>query len=200
MSIALGKRGTKTVMVEAAIGLFREKGVDNVSVKEICDSAHVTRNAFYYHFKTKELLFDAIGDYLTRYAKNHIKTLFERNSAYHHIWEIYKPFLEYQIYLGPDIMNHCCLSRTCKGRADTYMYIDEEMIGNLKTLVEIAKKNGEVTSQAESDALAYESYAIVRGHNIGWCFRWGESDLLRDAMKALDTLFVPNPGYRLVRD
>lgn len=40
---------------------------------------------------------------------------------------------------------------------------------------------------------------IVRGNNIKWCYRWGESDLLGDAKKALDTLFLPLDEYRLVK-
>ena len=40
---------------------------------------------------------------------------------------------------------------------------------------------------------------IVRGNNIKWFHRWGESDLLGDAKKALDTLFLPLDEYRLVK-
>ena len=40
---------------------------------------------------------------------------------------------------------------------------------------------------------------IVRGNNIKWCYRWGESDFLGDAKKALETLFLPMDKYRLER-
>ena len=40
---------------------------------------------------------------------------------------------------------------------------------------------------------------IVRGNNIKWCYRWGKSDFLGDAKKALDTLFLPLDEYRLVK-
>ena len=40
---------------------------------------------------------------------------------------------------------------------------------------------------------------IVRGNNIKWCYRWGESDFLGDVKKALDTLFLPLDEYRLVK-
>ena len=40
---------------------------------------------------------------------------------------------------------------------------------------------------------------IVRGNNIKWCYMWGKSDLLGDAKKALETLFLPMDKYRLER-
>lgn len=49
---------------------FKERGTEHVSVKDICDEAGVTRNAFYYHFESKDLLFDAIGDYVSMVSKS----------------------------------------------------------------------------------------------------------------------------------
>ena len=40
-------------MIEKAIALFKENGTEHVSVKDICDEAGVSRNAFYYHFESK---------------------------------------------------------------------------------------------------------------------------------------------------
>lgn len=48
------KTNKKTLLFQTALGLFRERGYDNVSVKDICEAAGVTRNAFYYHYKSKE--------------------------------------------------------------------------------------------------------------------------------------------------
>ena len=51
----------------------------------------------------------------------------------------------------------------------------------------------------ERDVDNVSTMDIVRGNNIKWCYRWGESDFLGDAKKALETLFLPMDKYRLER-
>lgn len=192
------KKDTRSEMIRTAIELFKEKGVADVSISEICKKAHVTRNAFYYYFQSKELLFDSIGDYLTDISKKQIVFVREANSAYRQIWEIYRPFLENQLLLGADIMNHCCFSRTSKGSSDTYMYVDERTADLLRASIDIAKQNGEIRTIASTEDLVWASYAIIRGNNIKWCFRYGESDLIGDAKNSLNTLFIPVEDKKLV--
>ncbi len=190
------KKDTRFVIVETAIRLFSESTVEDVPVSAICSKANVTRNAFYYYFQTKNQLFDAIGDYITEEAKRRID-LSSDASSYRRIWEFYRPFLEYQIELGPDIMNHCCFSRTSKGHADFYSYVDARTAASLKLLIELAKANREITTPADPESLVWASYAVVRGNNIKWCFQWGQSDLIGDCKATLNTLFLPTEGFAL---
>lgn len=191
------RKETRSEIIRTAIELFKEKGVNPVSISEICKKAHVTRNAFYYYFQTREVLFDAIGDYMSDTAKSQIVFIKEKNSAFKQIWEIYRPFLEFQLEFGADIMNHCCFSRTSKGTADTYMYVDERTAELLRASIEIAKQNGEIKTTAPTEDLVWSSYAVIRGFNIKWCFRYGESDLIGDAKQGLNTLFLPTEGNKL---
>lgn len=125
------KAGTRTLMIEKAIALFKERGTEHVSVKDICDEAGVTRNAFYYHFESKDLLFDAIGDYVSMVSKKRIATLYGCKSYFQQFWEFYKAYLLTEIEMGSDIMNHICISRTMKGRADYFSYIDDELAAKM---------------------------------------------------------------------
>ncbi len=167
------KTDTRTLLVLKAIKLFKERGVDNVSIMDIVKYSKLTRNAFYYHFSSKEELFDAIGDYLTAKAKEETEYFLREKSAYRKIWDLYRPFFEMQLDMGPDIMNHCNLARSLKGKADNYMFVDEKMQKNLEILIDIAKENGEIKSTAPTPDLAEASYAIVRGNNIKWVLQMG---------------------------
>ena len=94
-------------------------------------------------------------------------------------------------------MNHCCFSRTSKGRADFYSYVDARTAASLKLLIELAKANREITTPADPESLVWASYAVVRGNNIKWCFQWGQSDLIGDCKATLNTLFLPTEGFAL---
>jgi TetR/AcrR family transcriptional repressor of nem operon len=54
---------TRQQIVKSASALFRERGVDGVSVAEVVDKAGLTHGGFYKHFESKEaLLTEAIAD------------------------------------------------------------------------------------------------------------------------------------------
>jgi AcrR family transcriptional regulator len=49
-------------MLEAAIELFRNQGIEVTTVQEICDRADVARKTFFNHFSTKQRLLHAITE------------------------------------------------------------------------------------------------------------------------------------------
>jgi len=51
---------TRDVILQAARGLFTSKGFANTAVREICREAGVTAPVLYYHFGSKEGLFEAV--------------------------------------------------------------------------------------------------------------------------------------------
>jgi TetR/AcrR family transcriptional repressor of nem operon len=52
--------GTSTQIVEAADRLFYEKGFEHTSFTHIADAVQLSKGNFYYHFKTKDELLDAV--------------------------------------------------------------------------------------------------------------------------------------------
>lgn len=51
------QRRTRQALLEAAVGLFSERGLEGASVDEIAQAAGYTKGAFYANFKSKEELF-----------------------------------------------------------------------------------------------------------------------------------------------
>ena len=56
------KQQTRAALVNAALELFAEQGLDVPSLDAICDRAGFTRGAFYVHFKTREDILVAVMD------------------------------------------------------------------------------------------------------------------------------------------
>ncbi len=56
------KQLTRAAIVQAALELFAEQGLDLPSLDAICDRAGYTRGAFYVHFKTREDILVAVMD------------------------------------------------------------------------------------------------------------------------------------------
>jgi AcrR family transcriptional regulator len=55
---------TRNALIEAARGLFSERGYAGVSTEEIVQAAGVTRGALYHHFRDKQDLFTAVVEQL----------------------------------------------------------------------------------------------------------------------------------------
>lgn len=53
---------TEENLRNALISLLHEKELKKITVKDICDKAKCSRNAFYFHYQYKEDLYDAIID------------------------------------------------------------------------------------------------------------------------------------------
>jgi TetR/AcrR family transcriptional regulator, transcriptional repressor for nem operon len=51
---------TRDRIVEAADGLFYRRGFDHTSFADIADAVQLSRGNFYYHFKTKDEILDAV--------------------------------------------------------------------------------------------------------------------------------------------
>ena len=73
---------TKRRIFTTAIKLFAEKGYDNAGIEEITAVAGVAKGSLYYHFETKEELFDLLLEEGLKLLKNSIEIKFkECNNA-----------------------------------------------------------------------------------------------------------------------
>jgi AcrR family transcriptional regulator len=60
--INLGKRSrTRALLMDAAVTVFAERGIEAASISEITATAGVSNGIFYYHFKSKAELLDVVG-------------------------------------------------------------------------------------------------------------------------------------------
>ena len=53
-------RATRDQIVEAADRLFYRQGYEHTSFSDIADVVRISRGNFYYHFKTKDEILDAV--------------------------------------------------------------------------------------------------------------------------------------------
>ena len=53
-------KATREDIVEAADGLFYRHGFDHTSFADIAETVRISRGNFYYHFKTKDQILDAV--------------------------------------------------------------------------------------------------------------------------------------------
>lgn len=73
---------TRERIVEAAAELFRKNGFHSTSLSQILKEAGLTKGGFYFHFKSKEELGDAVIDYMREYwIKNVLNEVAKESGA-----------------------------------------------------------------------------------------------------------------------
>jgi len=70
-AIVIGKKGeaTRSQILAAALKLFRERGFDAATMRDIADSAGMSLGASYYYFPSKESIVSAYYDYVQQEHK-----------------------------------------------------------------------------------------------------------------------------------
>lgn len=68
------ERSTRQRIIEAADRLFYQHGFEHTSFSDIADSVKLSRGNFYYHFKTKDEILQAVIDYRLDITKTLLKT------------------------------------------------------------------------------------------------------------------------------
>lgn len=69
---------TKRIIFKTAIKLFAEKGYENTGIEEITSVAGFAKGSLYYHFDTKEDLFDLLLEEGTKLLYNSIEIKFKK--------------------------------------------------------------------------------------------------------------------------
>jgi AcrR family transcriptional regulator len=112
---------TRTHIMEAAMGLFAQKGFEVTSVSDICETAGVSKGAFYHHFPSKQAIFqqgmeawvESIDRQLTLVRETGVKVPEALAQMTHMMPEVYQAamgglpiFLEFlsHSYRDPDIL------------------------------------------------------------------------------------------------
>ena len=86
---------TRHRIVMAAVELFRKNGFHNTSLTQILDAAEITKGGFYFHFKSKEALGDAVIEFMKDFwIQNVLKKIAEEKGALKKIERMFEIMIE----------------------------------------------------------------------------------------------------------
>lgn len=179
---------TRAALVEAALALFDEKGVEATSVDEITTTAAVAKGTFYVHFQRKQ-------DILLEQAARLVTEL-------QHDPDIAEPDPDPAVALGAlaDRLASIMTPRTVRGRAIREIIGNREqwlrVLGDRPTLAKIIRpimERGQATGALRTDLstarLAHGLTILWLDTIIGWSERPEPRDLGEELHAAL-TLFL----------
>ncbi len=152
---------TKRRIFNTAIKLFSEKGYENTSIEEITAVAGVAKGSLYYHFPTKEDVFDFLVDNAAKLLSNSIEIKFRHcNNSLEKLQAIMmvqiKSIIRYEDFLVV-VLNHILgeTPRSKKCQKELFNYI-----GKIEDVIKEGIEEG-IFYEGDPEALASGIFGVT---------------------------------------
>ena len=163
---------SKELIIDTALRLFREQGIDNVGVREISAEIGMTTGTIYYHFKSKEDLINEFYNGMDDELGETLEKLLSSESAVEAIIRFFADTMGDHIeHEGVDFTAHRML------RMKRTTNEDRKLIRGVEKLVARAQENGELVPSPAADEIRRYVFLVFRGVMYDWCVHEGEFDI-----------------------
>ncbi len=165
---------TKEKIIEEATKLFVRKSFKGTSIQDITDAVHVTKGAFYWHFKSKDALLDTIIDEYERVAVDQV--IVELGQGQGSFTEKYRQFHKITTEFAFKYRDFCVGFMTLAAElmgSETHhqrriLAIYAKLLHFFESLIEQGKREGSVGKDVDSEMTAHFVNAIQNGMLLEW--------------------------------
>lgn len=184
---------TKNNIVKATMQLANDKGLDQVSVKAICETAGISKNTFYQYFDNKEAVFGesfASSDEEKMTALPEIFLTFD--SPLEQLWEFIKIDINRQMSLGPKLIGYFSVMNV---QYDSFYIEDEEHLSPSLSIALAMIKKMQRLNEIKNSSDAFLILRIICGCFIGIDLRWtktnGGFDFKKEVYDQMMAVLIP---------
>ncbi|HAX51743.1 TetR/AcrR family transcriptional regulator [Muricomes intestini] len=162
---------TKITIINTAIGLFKDKGYQNVSIKDICDSLNIQRGTFYYHFNSKDAIIDSFYDDI-EIPQQYQSKIITTDNCWLKLWLLFKPTIDWTVEMGSDILSTIIMINLQNGRSTFFPSAEDSTKENTLQIIKKGQREGQfLNSRAPLDI-----YHTIRNQILGICLIWCTKD------------------------
>jgi len=165
---------TQSSIVKAAMKMAYENGIQNVSVKSICDTAGVSRNTFYQYFENKEAVFGGSFTSSDEEKMTALPNIFlSFDSPLEQLWEFIKIDINRQMALGPKLIGTFAVMNV---QHDSFYIEDEEHLSPSLTIALAMVKKMQRLNEIQNKSDAFLLLRAICGCIVGIDLRWAKTD------------------------
>ena len=166
-------QNTKEKIYRTSVELMEKKGLNNITVEEICKEAGVSVGSFYNCFKSKNDILNDIYKVADDYFLNVVANDMKAGSTNDKIVRFFCYYADYNVHRGLDFVKHLY-------NPWNKMFIKKgrHMQVVLQNIVEEGQKRGEIPTGMLPEEIVEYFFIAVRGIIYDWCFHDGQYDLV----------------------
>ncbi|MBO7689973.1 MAG: TetR/AcrR family transcriptional regulator [Clostridia bacterium] len=184
---------TRRNIIQASVKLAKENGPSNVTVREICEEAGISKNTFYLYFHNRDEVF---GE--TYYSDDDEKQtrfpqiMLEYDSPLEQFWELLKIDIQRHIDFGPKLLATISMQNVSQiAFFSEDPELQPETVKVFTSLVGKMQRMGEIRNMADPFDIVKCVYLLAVGMDIRWTQMNGNFDFKKESFDAMCTLFQP---------
>jgi TetR/AcrR family acrAB operon transcriptional repressor len=185
---------TREQLLDAAVQVFRERGVGHTTLGEVADAAGVTRGAIYWHFKSKADLFEAMVA-RAELPMDTAMDAMEREAQADPLGAIRAGTLRALTHLAESqdmqavfdvVFLRCEYTDELEAVEQRHLEDRNECLVRCRHALELAVKRGQLPAATDTEMAARGLFAFVSGLMRDWVQAPGGHDLKDTAPKLID--------------
>lgn len=180
-----------------ALDLIKEEGYDSVTINDICTAANISKNTFYYHFKSKEDLLVQYDDIPNFIMTGNLASVLMEETSIEQFWKLMEPMLDSIADQGPEITKYVLYAFSKqKIQAFTTSKFFQDISTVMVTILEKAQSSGEIRNTSDPALLLATAGTQFIGTVSAWSTTNGNFDL-KDAYRlTIEVCFDVKPELR----
>ena len=181
-------------IADAAVGLFRDRGYETVSVGDICAAAGVARSSFYRAFSCKNDIIRRIFEHTDANSIVSVEELLAAENDFDRMWIIGDRYISLSRSLGPELSN-TFMCMTARGEIDL-LALGHSVDSWFIRLTRNCQKTGIIRSSEPAELLGPLMVDMVYHERYVWGMRKGNYPIRARARLVTETLVNLAPEYR----
>lgn len=149
----MAENTSKTRIMNAALELFSQKGLNQVTIKDICELVGCSNGTFYYHFGSMNGLLNSFHQAHDIIDTELLTELLSLSSPWEKLWRIHKRFVDMQLSFGPSLYFEM-VSRLDNEQKKSNLYNMEQMTQLILPIVRQGQEQGEILNHTPAEKLA----------------------------------------------
>lgn len=181
-------------IADAAVGLFRDRGYETVSVGDICAAAGVARSSFYRAFSCKNDIIRRLFEHTDANSIVSVEELLAAENDFDRMWIIGDRYISLSRSLGPELSN-TFMCMTARGDIDL-LALGHSVDSWFIRLTRNCQKTGIIRSKEPAELLGPLMVDMVYHELYVWGMRKGNYPIRARARLVTETLVNLAPEYR----
>ena len=181
-------------IADAAVGLFRDRGYETVSVGDICAAAGVARSSFYRAFSCKNDIIRRIFEHTDANSIVSVEELLAAENDFDRMWIIGDRYISLSRSLGPELSN-TFMCMTARGEIDL-LALGHSVDSWFIRLTRNCQKTGIIRSKEPAELIGPLMVDMVYHELYVWGMRKGNYPIRARARRVTEALVNLAPEYR----
>ena len=181
-------------IADAAVGLFRDRGYETVSVGDICAAAGVARSSFYRAFSCKNDIIRRIFEHTDANSIVSVEELLAAENDFDRMWIIGDQYISLSRSLGPELSS-TFMCMTARGEIDL-LALGHSVDSWFIRLTRNCQKTDIIRSREPAELIGPLMVDMVYHELYVWGMRKGNYPIRARARLVTETLVNLAPEYR----